>query len=106
MASLKQKKRIIDLVKISPNLFRLKNSIQWKHIPTPIKVGGWRTGCYELEDGWIIIGYSNKVEENLMIGRENQICIMLFHPEEGDCWMHFPIIDEEDYRETYFMWES
>lgn len=101
---MKTKISIADLASLSLNKFQLSNSFRNKHIPQPFKIGGWKTGIYELEDNWMILGKCvSGIDEHLMIGREGQICLMFFHSKEGECWTHFPAYDEDDYSNTFLV---
>lgn len=37
-----------------------------------------------------------------MFGREGQIGILFWHPDEEYVWQHYPLYDEEDYEGAVF----
>jgi hypothetical protein len=49
---------------------------------------------------WSVVGWSDAVDERFMYNRENNIGLMMFHPEEGEAWQHYPVF-EDDFMETY-----
>lgn len=86
--------RFRDLPKLSPSEFGLDNMIRTNHA-TPCYLDT-ASGRIVVERPWRVTGWSDQVDERLMYGREGQVCLMLFHPEHGEFWEHYPLFDEED----------
>lgn len=92
--------RLIDVPELSPSQFTAENMIR-RHHATPCYLN-IATGRPVIERPWRLVGWCNNVDESLMHNREGQLCLMLFHPEEGEWWQHYAVIDDEDRRQLRF----
>lgn len=83
--------RLLDLEKLSPARFSYENSVLANRLPTP---------CYldiaarqpVVEAGYELVGWADNIDQRLMRDREGQIALMLFHPEYGEVWQHYPAL--------------
>ena len=85
--------RLRDIPVISPNSFTFENMIRFE-CGTPC-YRDIASGRITVEKPWAIVGWSDQVSRNLMRGREGQIAIMLFHPDRGEFWQHYPLMDQD-----------
>ena len=94
--------RFRDLEKLPSWQFRYDNMVRAMRIATPCY---WDVANRQIvvEQPWVITGWSDKVDGALMHGREGQIGLMMWHPEEGEAWEHYPLFDKEDRDEAVFV---
>lgn len=85
---------------LSPNKFNYKNSFNYNQVPTPVHLDlhDKRNGFTLLvAKGWTVTGVCYSPPQEIMsASREGQIVIMLFHPDEGELWQHYPL-----YKKSY-----
>lgn len=86
--------RLKDIPKLSPSCFSAENMIRRNHA-TPC-YRDIASGMPVIESPWVLVGWSDRVDQSLMHGREGQTCLMLFHPEVGEYWQHYPFLDDEE----------
>ena len=100
--------RLSTLEKKGGSYFRLDNSIRSRHIPTPVYFKGERGGniIYTIASGWSPSCWSDTLEAQLMLNREGNIGLMLFHPEEGEVWMHVHIFENFNLKDIIFVMED
>lgn len=86
--------RFVDLERLPASRFRYDNMIRFMRLATPVYIDT-PTGMNIVEKPWILLGWSDNVNNTLMCGQEGQIALMMFHPEEGEAWEHYPLFDGE-----------
>jgi hypothetical protein len=89
-----------ELFRLPSHKFRYDNMVRYLKISIQCRYRDENT--IVVSKPWEIIGWSDKIEPNLMIGREGQVGIMYWNPEEGEAWEHWPIF-EEDRNEVVFV---
>jgi hypothetical protein len=87
------KVKLIDIPKLSPNAFTHRNSFSSCLTPTCLRLD-FETGLVHVGPEWQITGWSAKLPQHLMFGREGQIAVMLFCKEDGELWQHYPAYEE------------
>ena len=87
--------RFRDLPRLPGHSFRYDNHVRTMGVATPAYLDG-ATDTITVTKPWTVIGWSDRVDERLMVGRDGQIGLMMFHPEEGEAWEHYPLFDEDD----------
>lgn len=92
--------RLFDVPRLPPHCFRADNMIR-RHFAQPC-YRDIATGRIVVERPWQVIGWSDDIDGCLMHGREDYMGLMLHHPEYGEWWEHYPLMDEDDRREAVF----
>jgi hypothetical protein len=87
--------RFRDLERLHGSRFRYDNQIRSMRLSTPA-YRDTASGTITVEKPWQLIGWCDQVDGNLMHGREGQIALMMWHPEEGEAWEHYPLYDQDD----------
>jgi hypothetical protein len=54
------------------------------------------SGIIVIEKPWRLLGWCDKLDSILMIGREGQIGLLMWHPDKGEVWEHYPLFDEDE----------
>jgi len=93
--------RFCDLPRIASHQFRYDNHCS----RVPAMAPCWRdlaTGAIGVEPEWDLVGWSDRIDEHLMCNREGQIGLMLFHPDVGEMWQHYPL-EKEDMGSAVFI---
>ncbi len=85
--------RFRDIPPLSPHSFTFENMIRFE-CGTPC-YRDIASGRITVEKPWAIVGWSDQVDDSLMHGREDYIAIMLFHPDRGEFWQHYPLMDQD-----------
>jgi hypothetical protein len=85
--------RFRDIPRLPSNAFTFENMIRFE-CGTPC-YRDIASGRITVEKPWAIVGWSDQVDERLMHGREDYIAIMLFHPDRGEFWQHYPLMDQD-----------
>lgn len=86
-----------DVEKVPPNRFQHDNSCHAMGVPQPVHWDRQLDGPVVDKD-YYLIGWSDSLDERFMHNREGQIALLLFHPEMGEIWQHYPAYEED--RET------
>lgn len=88
--------RLRDIQRLSPHEFRYDNSIR-ANFATPC-YRDTASGLIVVERPWELVGWCDgkEIDSRLMIGREGQVCLMLWHPAHGSYWEHYPLYDDEE----------
>ena len=84
-----------DLEKVASHRFRGNNSVNALRIGTPVWLD-FANGWIKVDPEFRLLGWSDKLEPGLMINRKGQIGLLLWHPDYGECWEHYPLCDEGD----------
>jgi len=93
--------RLLDIPKLPKTAFHFRNSCRHAGVPQPARLN-LHTGKIEIEQGFAITGWCERPDELLMHGREGQILLMFFHPDEGEIWEHYPLFDEDERSRAVF----
>ena len=94
--------RLKDLPKLSPTKFTPNNSCGVMRVVPPAH---WdvASGNIVVEKECALVGWTDCADDALMIGREDQILLMLWSPRWGEIWEHYPLCDEEEREAAVFV---
>ena len=87
--------RFRDLAKLPRHRFRYDNQVRAMRLATPV-YKDIASDTITVERPWEVLGWCDRLDGHLMHGREGQIALMMWHPEEGEAWEHYPLFDEDD----------
>lgn len=83
-----------NLERINPLKFTYDNMCRSMNLDTIVRYS-CVSGKFTLEEGWEIIGWSDRIDPALMTGRDGQIGILCFHKEWGESWHHVPRLEDD-----------
>lgn len=93
--------KLLEIPQLPKSAFHFRNSCRHAGVPQPARLN-LHTGKIEIVQGFAITGWCERPDEQLMHGREGQILLMFFNPEEGELWEHYPLFDDEDRSNAVF----
>lgn len=94
--------RLSAVEKLPGSRFRYDNHVSYLQLAPPCH-GDIATGRIRIATPWVLCGWSDAVADELMYRREGQIGLMLWHPDEGEAWQHYPLFTDEDREAAVFV---